>query len=103
MNTGSKIEISYIPVDVTGVIDIMSFENNYIRIYPNPSKGIFYFDNEKSGVTHWLVTDLSGKLLLTKEQKERSGVIDLGDFKPGVYLLQVFTPEGTKVQKLIKE
>ena len=103
VNTGSKIEISYIPVDVTGVNDIKSFENNYIRIYPNPSKGIFYFDNEKSGVTHWLVTDLSGKLLLTKEQKERSGVIDLGDFKPGVYLLQVFTPEGTKVQKLIKE
>ena len=62
-----------------------------------------YFDNEKSGVTHWLVTDLSGKLLLTKEQNERSGVIDLGDFRPGVYLLQVFTPEGTKVQKLIKE
>lgn len=104
ISAGSKIEISYIPVDDTGLEDIQSAKNlNQIRVYPNPSKGIFYFDNEKYDVSRWSITDVSGKLLITKEQNERSGVVDLGDFKPGVYLLQVFTPDGTKTQKLIKE
>jgi hypothetical protein len=40
---------------------------------------------------------------MTKNQTKRSGVIDLGDYTPGIYILQVVTPEGVQVQKLIRE
>lgn len=35
--------------------------------------------------------------LMTKNQTKRSGVIDLGDYTPGIYILQVVTPEGVQV------
>jgi hypothetical protein len=105
IRNGSSIRISYIPVkDDTQVPTLLgSDSHNSIRIYPNPSKGIFYYDSEKYAVSKWTVSDLSGKTILFKEQKERSGVIDLEDFKPGIYLLHVLTSEGVKTQKLIKE
>lgn len=104
INQGSRVQISYIPVRNTGINSTFgNNEINLIQVYPNPSKAIFYFNVEKYSVEKWHVTDLSGKLLISKEQKERSGVIDLGDFKPGIYLLQVFTPDGIKTQKLIKK
>lgn len=76
---------------------------NQINVYPNPSKAIFYFNSEIYDVTSWAVTDLSGKIIQSKEQKERSGVIDLRNSEPGIYFLKVITPEGVKTQKLIKE
>ena len=102
VNLASRIEIRYIPVDETGVTDMYGVKNQ-INVYPNPSKAIFYFNSEIYDVTSWAVTDLSGKIIQSKEQKERSGVIDLGNSEPGIYFLKVITPEGVKTQKLIKE
>ncbi len=98
-----QIKISYIPVSDTGISNVKNNLSGEIRVYPNPSKGIFYFDSQQVDVNQWLVTDLSGKTLMRKNQQERSGVIDLGDFNQGIYLLYVVTPQGVRVQKLIRE
>lgn len=104
MSQGSRIEINYTEITDTATTVRNSFDaRNKINVYPNPSKAIFYFNSEIYEVNRWIVTDLSGKTILEKEQKERSGVIDLASFKPGIYLLRVFTPQGIKTQKLIKE
>lgn len=99
----NKIEISYIPVDDTLITGIYVDGSNLIQIYPNPSKGIFYFDSEKNDVQQWSVYDLAGKLLMTNAQKERTGVIDLNNYKAGVYLFKAETTDGTKTQKLMKQ
>ena len=99
-----KVLISYIPVDGAGTPSVNIHRPvNQIHVYPNPSKGIFYFNSGMYDVSQWTLSDLSGKKLLTKKQTKRSGVIDLGDYKPGIYILQVVTPEGVQVQKLIRE
>ncbi|MBP1663503.1 MAG: hypothetical protein H6Q19_643 [Bacteroidetes bacterium] len=98
-----QIKISYIPVSDTGISITRNNLSGEIRVYPNPSKGIFYFDSQQVDVSQWIVTDLSGKTLIRKSQPERSGVIDLGDFNQGIYLLHVVTPQGVCVQKLIRE
>ena len=103
MVDANKIEISYIPVDDTLITGIYVDGSNLIQIYPNPSKGIFYFDSEKNDVQQWSVYDLSGKLLMAKEQKVRTGVIDLNNYKAGVYLFKAETTDGTKTQKLMKQ
>lgn len=99
----SRVAISYTAVDTATATQNAFDSKNQIQVYPNPSKAIFHFDSEIYQVYRWVVTDLSGKIILSKEQKERSGVIDLGNYKPGIYLLRIFTPEGVKTQKLIKE
>lgn len=103
INNASRINISYIQVIPTETSPVSNGDWNPLKIYPNPSKAIFYIHNEGLDVLGWIVTDLSGKVLMTKEQKDRSGAVDLGDFKSGIYLIQVRTTEGTKMQKLIKE
>lgn len=104
INSGSKINISYIPVYDTGKSDFSGIEKkNSIKVYPNPSKGIFYYTSENYEINKWVVRDLNGKTLLTNEKSKRSGAIDLGNFKPGVYILQVITSDGVKTQKLMRE
>lgn len=104
VENASQVKISYTPFSNTGVTTHSKFGKKYgvIEVYPNPSKAIFYFKTDGLNATQWSVTDLSGKTILRKENLNGSGVVDLGDYKEGIYLLQVFTPKGIKVQKLIK-
>lgn len=100
---GSKIKISYIPVDNTKLKEVDGQINKgLIRVYPNPSTSIFYFNTKKFNVKSWTVNDISGKTILQKSSAEESGVVDLGDFKSGIYILRVVTTEGVLTQKLIK-
>lgn len=100
----NRIFISYIPVDPTIVTENSTNNNLLIKVYPNPSDGIFYFDtNSMNDAQSWRVLDLSGKELLSKKIENRSGVIDLGDYQSGIYLFQVITDSGVKSQKLIKK
>ncbi|MGC3979234.1 MAG: T9SS type A sorting domain-containing protein [Paludibacteraceae bacterium] len=100
---GKRIKINYIPVDETGITTLSDYTGKgEIQIYPNPSDGIFYFDVQKYNVNGWIVSDISGKTILSKSNTNNSGVIDLGDYKSGIYLLQVKTENGILTQKLIK-
>lgn len=101
---GSRIKISYIPVNDTGVTTLdNATKNGLIDIYPNPSDGIFYFDSHKYDVESWIVSDISGKTIVSKHIQEKSGVIDITELKSGIYLLRVKTALGTLSQKLIKK
>ncbi|VBB45795.1 hypothetical protein TRIP_D310190 [uncultured Paludibacter sp.] len=101
---GSKVKISYIPVNDTGISTLIgSGEKKQIEVYPNPSIAIFYFNTQKYDVKSWTVSDISGKIVLSKSNTNNSGVIDMGDFKSGIYLLQVKTAQGILTQKLIKK
>ncbi len=101
---GSRIKISYIPVNDTGVTTLdNTTKNGLIEIYPNPSDGIFYFDSQKYDVESWIITDISGKTMMMKTIQEKSGVIDITGFQSGIYLLRVKTELGILSQKLIKK
>lgn len=103
VENASLIKISYTPFDNTGVVtNNFSKQFDVVSVYPNPSKGIFYFQTDGLRAYSWMITDLSGKIIQQKNNLNGSGMIDLGDYKEGIYLLQVFTPQGIKVQKLIK-
>ena len=67
-------------------------ENNYIKAYPNPTKGIINLTNVKEIKTIKLYSS-EGKLLKTIEpQKE----INISDFQEGIYYLLIITNEDKK-------
>jgi len=119
---GDKGELttSYIPFDFNGELVIMQAETirvNYgemstttdvnntsllIKIYPNPSDGIFYLNTEKHEILSWNVYDLKGQLVRSHVQKYNTGVIDLTDLQDGIYILRVETTLGNQQEKLIK-
>lgn len=101
---GSKIVINYLPVNISGNnTTTLQEKTGTIKVYPNPSTEIFYFNVSEYPSTNWAVYDVLGKNILLKSDSANSGVIDLGNFKQGIYILKVYT--GTKIltQKLIKE
>lgn len=96
-----SIRVNYdkVPSVSTDVVEA----NFLIKVYPNPSDGIFYLNTEKHEILSWNVYDLKGQLVQSHFQREHSGVVDITELVNGVYVLRVETTLGTHQQKLIKQ
>jgi hypothetical protein len=96
----SKIEISYF-IDTT-VITNSQQNGNRIRIYPNPSNGVFYISTQNFYIEGWELYDLSGMLLKSETNKFNSGIIDLTGMPDGVYIVKAKSSENEQlIQKII--
>jgi alpha-tubulin suppressor-like RCC1 family protein len=90
--------------------DVTAFEtlntNNFsltdnIKIYPNPSTGIFTISLEVDADV--IVHDLLGKVIYANKVKAGNNTIDISNYQSGMYLLQVETENGSVTKKLLKE
>jgi hypothetical protein len=74
-----------------------------LRVYPNPTTGHFTIENAASG-TGVAICDITGKLIAELVITSNRQQIDLSNYLPGVYILQLTYPNGTKqVMKIHKE
>jgi hypothetical protein len=66
-------------------------KNNLVTIFPNPSSGIFNFDDAaiRNGNYEVRVYDAVGKLIIS--QKDQSG-IDLSNYTNGIYFINITSP-----------
>jgi len=78
---------------------IQSIADADIRIYPNPSHGIFNVDGISSE-TEIMVYDAFGGLIYSKTT-HKPMAINLSDQPAGIYLIQIKTLVGTHYQKII--
>jgi subtilisin-like proprotein convertase family protein len=80
-----------------------------IQVYPNPSTGIFRVnvENTQRGPITLRVTDALGRTVasqsLTKGAAMLQSELDLSRLSTGVYQLHIDMPEGTAVQRLLKQ
>lgn len=58
-----------------------------LRIYPNPTSGILYFEMQQQATIS--ITDMQGKLMFQKESLTGGEQIDLTDYKAGVYNVEI--------------
>jgi hypothetical protein len=87
--------------DLTPVGDLT--KNDHIIVYPNPTKGMVWFDLQVNDpIIKVEVYDIKGKqLFCTDHVKENH--IDLSGLKNGIYLLKLETHNQKLNQKVIKE
>lgn len=65
-----------------------------IKVYPNPSTGVFYFNLEKTTVLDWEITDATGRLINVRpDLHQRDFMLDLSEFPSGVYFMRLSRPE----------
>ncbi len=83
MRTGEYLSTNNIQVN--GDLSINP-NTNELSIYPNPSDGNLIFNTSNPG-ERMFITDLSGKVLLSKQIVENNTILDLKDFPAGIYLL----------------
>ena len=79
------------------------FSTNNVKLYPNPTNGLFTVDVSFSGSKTIRVTDLTGKVIKEVSTSNDSVQFNQNDVSSGVYLVAVITEVGTITKKLIIE
>lgn len=90
-----------------GIVTSVSEQNpdNSIKVFPNPSDGIFYIENlsNTGAIESFEILNAFGGLVCTSRfnRNENSKTVDLSAFPKGIYLLRMYNKENTEVKKLI--
>ncbi|HTL83165.1 MAG TPA: SBBP repeat-containing protein [Bacteroidia bacterium] len=82
---------------------IYQVEKNTMKIFPNPSGGVFHIETHNAGGSELLVYDVYGKVVLDAEDFSGNNEIDLRDQPSGVYFLELFSASEKFSTVLVKE
>ena len=100
---GTNTVHTYTISDNDAANGISEFWGSTIFIYPNPCINTIHFDDENNEVSHITIIDLSGRILLLKDNIDRKE-INVSHLKSGVYLLKLENNTGEKqVSKFVKQ
>jgi len=86
----------------------ITFDNENITIYPNPTNGIFTisFENSplKKGVRGILITDITGKIVYSENKNTGNKIqIDISKENKGIYILKIQTNKKIISSKILKQ
>ncbi len=96
-----SIQLTYIPFFESSLPQ--THQNASIfKVYPNPSKGIFYISNFDSTVSKWTVTSLNGATLKSSLGHNTTAIVDITDLPNGVYLLNTRSSSANSTHKIVK-
>ncbi len=79
-------------------LNVTSFKENKINIYPNPVSDMLYFETAGVTIEKVMVFDLSGRKVL--EQNEVSN-ISVSHLQKGSYLIKIFSDNGIQTEKVV--
>jgi hypothetical protein len=103
---GNSLFVDNVNIDaVVGVEESAKLGN--VRVYPNPSSGIFRLEIQGASTdrAQYTVTDLHGRLVFTERipaGSDYTGNIDLRRVPEGVYMLRLQSDTGSRSFKLVK-
>lgn len=78
------------------------------HLFPNPTQGEFTLQvhSETATDARFLITDVQGRVIALKEETTAVGTaeyrFDLSAYAPGVYMLNVITPEQSFTERIVK-
>ncbi len=71
-----------------------------VNVYPNPSEGMITISNDLNAENTITVTDMTGKVVLTKASSSAT-TVDLSKVGTGVYMVEVSNENGKKVERVV--
>ena len=85
-------------------VSVAQFSASDISISPNPATNFISISNEKSiGIDAVSITDLNGRIV-QKQTFENVSTVDMkiSNLAPGVYLMNIFSDQGSITKKIVK-
>lgn len=80
----------------------LEFKGNEIRVFPNPTKGIFEIQGKYATEGTVYVSDYIGRLVL-QQNLATSQQIDLSNEPNGTYFIKILSNGPTKVKRIVKQ
>jgi len=71
-----------------GIGNDVSLTNN-VEVYPNPTRGTITIEMPVEGETSWRLLDVTGQIVVEGNSTEQLFNLDLEDYTPGVYMLNL--------------
>ncbi len=94
-----RMEIKYILE--TTVVTKSSFEPDWLKIYPNPSTGVFYISTQDYFIESWEVFNVNGMMVKNNINRYHTGVIDLTSMPDGMYMIKALTNANQQLKQKI--
>ncbi len=78
--------------------------NGQVSVYPNPTKGdVFVYVSSGIKATALTVTDLAGRIVLSKKNMDMLNELTISGLDKGVYFVHLITAKGQAIKKIIVE
>ncbi|MEA2041645.1 MAG: LamG-like jellyroll fold domain-containing protein [Bacteroidota bacterium] len=101
-DVGNNIVECDFALTVNDFVDVKKLDHSNLSIYPNPSKGIFTIETDKTYDV--VISDISGKVVYASEiQANSKPEIDLSNQSSGIYLVTFKNAQQTINTKLVIE
>ncbi|MCG9791663.1 LamG-like jellyroll fold domain-containing protein [Flavobacterium algicola] len=78
-------------------------KSNSIKVYPNPTSNFVIIEASTMDNATIQISDVSGRILVSKNISETANTIDLSPLQNGVYIFRIKTQDGESVTKVIKQ
>lgn len=78
-----------IPITIQNSLSLVDNRSNEILVYPNPSNGnvtVSTFENNETMIN---VSDVQGRIILSKKELSNTILLDLNSFSDGVYFISI--------------
>jgi predicted outer membrane repeat protein len=100
---GTVADMGALYFDQGSITSIIAPDADEISVYPNPAKNTLYIN----GITNFellTISDLSGSVVEQHNSMDSFAQINVGNLKPGLYILQISDQKGRLItKKFIKE
>lgn len=94
------IQLSYIPFIESSANN--ASQSSLVRVYPNPSHGVFYISNFEASNSTWTLSGLNGTVYRNSGSNLNSSVIDISELPNGIYLLNIRSTSEIGTHKIVK-
>lgn len=82
----------------TCVLNVTSFEENKINIYPNPVSDVLYFETADTAIEKVILYDTLGRKVTEQNNIDN---ISVSDLQKGSYILKIFSDKGVQTETII--
>ena len=89
-------------VTVNASTSIVDIDKINMKIYPNPTSGIIYFESENTKIENIKVYDITGIMIFEISELEKQQ-INLSEYKQGIYLINIKTKDRSFTSRIIKK